>query len=114
MRRNHVRRPCILGLAIATAGLLVASPALGGAAGATARNGGIAFVSGLSGGQLYSIGNDGLGATRLTKSTSSDYEPAPSPDGSKVAFVSIRDGNGEIYVINADRTGLTRLTDDPA
>jgi Tol biopolymer transport system component len=31
----------------------------------------------------------------------------------RIAFVSARDGNDEIYVINADGTGLTRLTDDP-
>jgi Tol biopolymer transport system component len=32
----------------------------------------------------------------------------------KIAFVSERDGNSEIYVINSDGTGLTRLTDNPA
>lgn len=35
-----------------------------------------------------------------------------SPDG-RIAFTSRRDGNGEIYVIDADGTGLTRLTNDP-
>jgi len=30
-----------------------------------------------------------------------------------ITFVSDRDGNWEIYVINADGTGLTRLTNDP-
>jgi WD40 repeat protein len=34
--------------------------------------------------------------------------------GGRIAFVSSRDGNSEIYVVNADGTGLTRLTDDPA
>jgi dipeptidyl aminopeptidase/acylaminoacyl peptidase len=32
----------------------------------------------------------------------------------RIAFVSSRDGNAEIYVMNADGTGLTRLTNDPA
>ena len=41
--------------------------------------------------------------------------PPPPPSGSgRVAFVSNRDGNSEIYVMNADGTGLTRLTNDPA
>ena len=31
----------------------------------------------------------------------------------KIAFTSDRDGNSEIYVINADGTEQTRLTDDP-
>ena len=30
----------------------------------------------------------------------------------KIAFTSSRDGNDEIYSVNADGTGLTRLTDD--
>ncbi len=39
-----------------------------------------------------------------------------SPDiyGDKVAFMSDRDGNWEIYVINTDGSGLTRLTNNPA
>jgi TolB protein len=43
-----------------------------------------------------------------------DTAPAPSPDGQKIAFMSRRDGNWEIYVVNADGSGLQRLTDDPA
>src|SRR4051812_41397812 len=37
-------------------------------------------------------------------------------DGSqgRIAFVSTRDGNSEIYVMNADGSGVTRLTDNPA
>ena len=31
-------------------------------------------------------------------------------DGSKIAFSSSRDGNYEIYVMNADGSGQTRLT----
>ena len=32
----------------------------------------------------------------------------------QIAFASLRDENWEIYVMNADGSGLTRLTDDPA
>ena len=39
-----------------------------------------------------------------------DGEPAWSPDGSKIAFVSERDGRTEIYVMNANGTMQTRLT----
>ena len=36
--------------------------------------------------------------------------PAWSPDGRKLAFVSRRDGNTEIYVMNADGSGQENLT----
>ncbi|MFZ3385854.1 MAG: hypothetical protein WA120_01590 [Candidatus Hydromicrobium sp.] len=35
-------------------------------------------------------------------------------DGSKIAFNSDRDGNGEIYIMNMDGSGQTRLTNNPA
>ena len=43
-----------------------------------------------------------------------DGSPSWSPDGGRIAFDSLRDGNGEIYVMNADGSGQTRLTDNPA
>lgn len=43
-----------------------------------------------------------------------DEAPQPSPDGSRIAFQSLRDGNWEIYVINSDGSGLRRLTSDPS
>ena len=41
-------------------------------------------------------------ASRLVVSDSVDYEPVASPDGRRVAFVSSRDGNDEIYVAGAN------------
>ena len=43
-----------------------------------------------------------------------NYLPAWSPDGSKIAFVSQRDGNPEIYVMNRDGSGVRRMTSSPA
>ncbi|NJN93991.1 MAG: hypothetical protein HC875_07785, partial [Anaerolineales bacterium] len=43
-----------------------------------------------------------------------DTAPALSSDGQQLVFMSRRDGNWEIYLINADGSGLIRLTDDPA
>jgi serine/threonine-protein kinase len=42
-----------------------------------------------------------------------DTAPAPSPDGERIAFMSQRDGNWEIYMVNSDGSNLQRLTDDP-
>jgi TolB protein len=50
---------------------------------------------------------------RLTNFTS-DWRARYSPDGSKIAFYSTRDGQADIYVMNVDGTGQTRLTDNPA
>jgi Tol biopolymer transport system component len=55
---------------------------------------------------------DGSGQTRITNNPANDFEPAWSPDGSKIAFW--RDNGGsygyDIYVMNADGSSQTRLT----
>ncbi len=64
--------------------------------------------------QLYAVERSNLAQlTKLTPDTTSASDPAFSPDGSRIAFVSLRDGNAEIYVMNADGTGATRVTNDP-
>ena len=49
---------------------------------------------------------DGSGQTRLTTSAGDDRYASWSPDGAKLVFESMRDGNREIYVMDA--TGRTR------
>jgi uncharacterized protein YjdB len=64
--------------------------------------------------QLYSAERTNLAQlARVTADTAVATDPAFSPDGSRIAFVSPRDGNAEIYVMNADGTGATRVTNDP-
>jgi TolB protein len=46
--------------------------------------------------------------------TESNMQGAFSPDGTRIAFVSNRDGNNEIYVMNVDGSGVRRLTNHPA
>jgi hypothetical protein len=45
----------------------------------------------------------------------SAFATVPGPDGTKLAFTSDRDGNTEVYVMNAqDGSNQTRLTDNGA
>ena len=50
---------------------------------------------------------------QLTFEETVDYYPDWSPDGTRIAFESNRDGNWEIYVMNHDGSDVQRLTDDP-
>ena len=50
---------------------------------------------------------------RLTSAPRDDSVPAWSPDGRKIAFVSKRGGNAEIYVMNTDGSGQRNLTRNP-
>jgi TolB protein len=55
---------------------------------------------------------DGGGVTKLTNQ-GSNFDGAWSPDGNEIAFVSTRfsaAGYSSIYVMNADGSGVTRLT----
>ena len=58
---------------------------------------------------------DGSGRARLTNNTYWDYDPTWSPSGGSIAFTSRRDGNDEIYTMNArDGSGVVRLTNNAA
>ena len=56
------------------------------------------------------MGSDGSNPRRLT--TDGGQFPSWSPDGGYIAFSSDRDGNDEIYVMDADGSNPRRLTTD--
>ena len=72
--------------------------------------------------EIYVMNADGTGVTRLTHNDARDWRPMWSPDGRRIAFVSTRHREDEdydpdkveIYVMNADGTGVTRLTHNDA
>jgi len=79
-----------------------ASPAL--------LTGHVAFASAQGGpAHIYVLKSDGTGATAVTSGPSADGAPSWSPDGTRIAFR--RDGEG-IFVVNADGSGLVKLTSD--
>ena len=51
---------------------------------------------------------------RLTDDPAHDEGPIWSPDGTKIAFASERDGQEEVYVMDADGGNERRVTNDPA
>lgn len=63
---------------------------------------------------IFLIPADGIGVPiNLTPRSGEDSAPAWSPDGARIAFQSDRGGNADVYVMNADGTAQTPLTDDP-
>jgi len=90
----------------------------------------IAFVTGRTGNsEIYVMNADGSNPRNLTQHPDRDYFPVWSPDGTKLAFMTDReDENGlmaepkiliiaynvEIFVMNADGSGQTNITNHPA
>ena len=59
---------------------------------------------------IYIVNASTFVVTQVTDGKGGYVEPTWSPDGSKIAM---NGGNGDIYVINADGTGLTNITNTP-
>ena len=62
--------------------------------------------------EIFSVRLDGRELHRLTFSPGYDAEATVSPNGKKIVFTSLRDGDIDLYSMNIDGTGLKRLTDD--
>ena len=70
-------------------------------------NGPIYFSSNRSGNyDLWRMNADGSDAVNLTNSSIDEFDPQPSPDGTRVAYRL----NGDIWVIHSDGSAATQLT----
>ncbi|MGB7805047.1 MAG: hypothetical protein WBM72_05540 [Actinomycetota bacterium] len=76
-------------------------------------NGKIAFVQFDGGFDIYSVDVDGSDLDRLTGARS-DYEPAWSPDGTKIAYDRIVQGTYQIFTMNADGSDRKQLSSGQA
>ena len=99
---------------------IIATAPGGRAATATVFVGGELVVASNRGGgtkpRLFWVNRENLTDLRRVtppQDTAVSSEPAFSPDGSRIAFVSTRDGNPEIYTMDADGSNPVRLTTDP-
>ncbi len=61
------------------------------------------------GGALYVVDSSG-GTPELLTSVGINSRPVFSPDGTKIAFASNRDGDFDIYVMNADGSNVEQVT----
>jgi Tol biopolymer transport system component len=109
-----------LAAAFATSSLLALAGARADLAGAAfpGANGKIAFQTNRDLNQnweIYSMNPDGSGQTNLTNNACLDAQPAWSPDGSRIAFVSSRQfcagGQLDLWVMGASGSSPTKVTD---
>lgn len=62
---------------------------------------------------LFAYAPGGLPLTRLTNGDWDDITPAPSPDGTKLAFASNRLGHWDLFLLDLASGDLTQLTNTP-
>lgn len=78
-------------------------------------NGKIAFPARTSSGKydIFVMDSNSFNEVNLTNSAAfADFDPYWSPDGTKIAFTTDRDGNNEIYIMNADGTSPVNVSNN--
>ena len=60
---------------------------------------------------IFRADPDGGNLVRLTETPGYDAEGVIAPDGSKILFTSVRDGDLDLYMMNPDGSDVVRITD---
>ena len=71
------------------------------------------YVWGIDPFDLYTVDRDGKDLKRLTNFGVYTAEGVLSPDGKRIVFTSLKDGDLDIYTMNVDGTDIKRLTTTP-
>lgn len=106
-------RPFRLALPVLLVAAAVPLPhALGAAAAPRVHNGLLACegASNNSSSDVFTVDPDGKRVTWLTDNDVRDGDPSWSGDGTRLAFESVRELGSEVYVMNANGSGVKRLT----
>jgi Tol biopolymer transport system component len=106
----------LVALGICVLSLWIVAPASPARATLPGANGRLAYTLERDGAwQLFTMRPDGTDIRQLTnfRRPQGTGSPAWSPDGTKIAFDNDRTGDAEVWTINADGSGLERITHDP-
>jgi TolB protein len=68
------------------------------------------YVWGLDPFDIYTVKRDGTGLKRITNYNTYTAEGVLSPDGKRMVFTSLKDGDLDIYTMNIDGTDVRQLT----
>lgn len=74
------------------------------------QDGRLLFQSKASPSQISIANIDGSNVIQLTHDDTDNMSPKISPDGLRIAYLSNRDGNQEVYVMDLDGSNQTRIT----
>ena len=61
-------------------------------------------------GDIYVVNADGTGRRRLTRDSAEEFDPAWSPDGTKIAFSRSDGRRNQVFVMNADGSDPVQIT----
>jgi len=71
------------------------------------------YVWGIDDFDIYTVGRDGKDLRRLTHYNTYTAEGVLSPNGKRIVFTSLKDGDLDIYTMNVDGTDVKQLTTSP-